>query len=131
MRQPAPRPCVSCPYRRDVPSGVWAPEEYANLPDYDLPTGEQPYDVFGCHQQDGRLCAGWVAVHDMDESLGLRLAAAFGQLDADDLEAVRNYTTDVPVFASGAEAAAHGLARIEAPPSSARRMIAKLARRAR
>nr|WP_280343300.1 DUF6283 family protein [Nocardia neocaledoniensis] len=31
---PAPRPCVSCPYRRDVPSGVWDFGEYEKLRGY-------------------------------------------------------------------------------------------------
>lgn len=26
--RPRPRPCRSCPYRRDCPSGVWAAETY-------------------------------------------------------------------------------------------------------
>jgi hypothetical protein len=44
-----------------VPSGAWVAEEYAKLPAYDRPTGEQPAGLFLCHQQDGRACAGWVA----------------------------------------------------------------------
>lgn len=37
----APKPCASCPYRRDVPEGVWHPEEYSKLRAYDGSTGEQ------------------------------------------------------------------------------------------
>lgn len=126
---PAPRPCGSCPYRRDVPSGVWSREEYEKLPQFDGPTWQQDPGIFMCHQQDGRLCAGWVAVHDMAESLGLRLVAANGNVSADDLDAIIGYTTDVPLFASGAEAAEHGLRDIDGPDDGAGRMIAKLARR--
>lgn len=124
--EPAPSPCGSCPYRRDVPSGVWDGSEYEKLPAYDQPTGEQPIAVFMCHRQDGRACAGWVAVHDMDESLALRLACATGTIT--DPEAFREYRTSTPTWRSGAEAAAHGLAEIENPGSEARRLGVKLRR---
>lgn len=126
---PAPRPCGSCPYRRDVPSGIWAEEEYAKLPGYDLATGMQPPSAFHCHQQDGHLCAGWVATHDMEHSLGLRLLAAAGTLTEQDIDAVLDYETDVPVFASGAEAAKHGLRNLRQPDQRAVRTIKRLARK--
>ena len=34
-RRVRPKPCASCPYRCDVPSGVWHPDEYAKLEVYD------------------------------------------------------------------------------------------------
>lgn len=125
----APAPCRSCPYRRDVPAGVWAATEYAKLPPYDLPTGEQPPSLFMCHQQDGSLCAGWVGCHDMDESLALRLACASGRIEGDDLDAVLDYESPVPLFASGAEAATHGLSELEAPGPDAVRTIRRLDRK--
>lgn len=128
---PADRPCGSCPYRRDVPSGVWAAEEYAKLPPYDRETGEQPLGAFMCHQQDGRLCAGWVGCHDMDENLGLRLAVASGDMSVETAESVRRYQSRVPLFGSGAEAAEHGLREVAAPPAPAVRVIEKLNRRRR
>jgi hypothetical protein len=124
---PASRPCGSCPYRRDVPSGVWAVEEYAKLPRYDQPTADQPMGVFMCHQQDERLCAGWVGCHDMDDSLALRIAAR--ALGPEAVEAVLDYSTDVPLFSSGREAAEHGLADLAAPGPQAARTIDRLARR--
>ena len=127
-RLPAPRPCISCPYRRDVPAAVWAPEEYEKLPGYDGETWEQPPSVFDCHQQDGRLCAGWVACHDMEESFGLRVAVSTDRLTPEEYEAVLDYTTDVPVFASGLEAAQHGLREIETPTLEARLLVSKLER---
>jgi hypothetical protein len=126
---PLAAPCGSCPYRRDVPSGVWAPEEYDKLPRFDRETGEQPTSVFLCHQQDGRLCAGWVGCHDMDESLGLRLAVLLGTISGDTHAAALDYSTDVDLFASGAEAAAHGLLEVETPSSRAVRTIQKLRQR--
>jgi Family of unknown function (DUF6283) len=125
-KPPAPRPCESCPYRRDVAPGVWAEEEYAKLPGFDGETWEQTPAVFYCHRQDGKLCAGWAGCHDMAESFGLRLLAA--TLDAETLDAVLDYTTDVPLFTSGAEAAAHGRSGIESPPPEAVRLIQKLER---
>lgn len=128
VRPPAPRPCESCPYRRDVPSGVWVAEEYAKLPAFDRPTAEQPPGLFLCHQQDGRACAGWAGCHDMDASLALRFAAIFG-VPAETLEAIYDYVSPVPLWPSGAAAAAHGLAAIDAPPADAERLIDKLTRR--
>jgi hypothetical protein len=124
VRPPALRPCGSCPYRLDVPSGVWSRDEYDKLPLYDGETGEQDPSVFLCHQQDGHACAGWVACHDMNESLGLRVATALGIVA--DPEPFIEYTTDVPVFATGAEAREHGLAELELPGEKAVRTIDKL-----
>lgn len=125
---PAPRPCDSCPYRRDVPSGVWDESEYAKLPRYDAATGEQPHGVFLCHRQDGRACAGWVAVHDMGECLALRLALAFDHLSGDELDAFLDYSTPVECWTSGAEAAAHGLAGLDSPSAEAVALMLKLRR---
>lgn len=126
VREPASRPCGSCPYRRDVPSGVWATEEYERLPLYDAPTGEQPPGLFLCHQQDGRLCAGWAGCHNMEESMGLRVAALSGTLDEDTINAVLDYATDVPLWESGQAAADHGLRDVAAPATAARRLIDRL-----
>lgn len=131
MTTPAKAPCRSCPYRRDVPSGVWSPEEYAKLPPYDLPTGEQPHGVFYCHQQDGRVCAGWAGCHDMNENLGLRLALAFETLTPADVYAITEYQSPVPLFESGAAAAEHGLSEVERPGGSAVEMIQRLERKRR
>jgi hypothetical protein len=129
---PARSPCGSCPYRLDVPSGVWAAEEYDKLPPYDGETHEQPPTAFFCHAQNGRLCAGWVGCHDMAHSLGLRLAAAMGLLAGGDVDAALDYESPVPLHASGAAAAEHGKIGIAIPDDEARRAIAKLeARRQR
>lgn len=127
VRLPATHPCGSCPYRRDVPSGVWHPDEYVKLPPYDQPTPLQPAALFMCHQADGRLCAGWTGCHDMNESLAVRLAArnhgpAF-------IDALLDYTTTTPLFETGAEAASHGLALVHDPDENAVRVIDKLRRK--
>lgn len=123
---PSPAPCVSCPYRRDVPSGVWSEDEYAKLPPYDGETGEQPASAFMCHQQDDRLCAGWVGCHDMEESLGIRFAVLTGGLAADDLDAVFDYECSVPLWASGQEAHDHGMREVLAPGPDAAKTIKRL-----
>lgn len=115
----AKAPCVSCPYRRDVPSGIWSEGEYAKLVEYDGPTMVQSPKLFDCHQKDGNLCAGWVATHG-HHLLALRLN--FLRLDPE----VFNYSTSVPVFASGEEAALHGMRDIEHPGPEARAMIQRL-----
>ncbi len=126
---PALRPCGSCPYRRDVPSGVWAEEEYRKLAAYDAPTWGQPPRLFLCHSAPDRVCAGWCGTHDMAESLGLRLALSDGSMAPADVEACLDYVSPVPLFASGTEAAAHGVADIPAPSPAAERVMAKVERR--
>lgn len=130
---PAPRPCASCPYREDVPSGVWSEKEYAKLPAFDGPTYAQPGTLFLCHQTDrdderARVCAGWAGCHDMGESLGLRIALVSGEITPETAEAIADYTSPVPLFASGAEAAAHGMREVLDPGPDARRTIRKIDR---
>ncbi|MDF3607572.1 DUF6283 family protein [Paracoccus sp. DMF-8] len=98
------------------------PEEYAKLPAYDRETWQQPLGLFMCHQKDGCLCGGWLMAHDRDELLALRL---HGRGLAPE---VWDYAPDVPVFASGAEAAAHGLSGVGDPSPAAQRKIAGLMR---
>lgn len=131
---PAPRPCASCPYRRDVPSGIWAPEEYAKLYPYDRDTPHQPAVLFLCHQHErdsdrARVCAGWAGCHDGSHLLALRAAAADGRMTPEAVDATIDYQSPVPLFGSGAEAAAHGMARITEPDHRAVTAMDKIARR--
>lgn len=123
----AKAPCKSCPYRVDVPSGIWDASEYAKLPGYDGEIVDQlaapALGLFLCHQQDGNLCAGWLACHGAHNLLAFRLHGR------DVTPEAWNYATAVPVFRSGAEAAAHGAAGIQAPPQRAKAAIARLLRR--
>jgi hypothetical protein len=122
---PRRRPCTSCPYRRDVPSGLWTAEEYDKLPRFDGSIVEQVVAgagaVFFCHQQDGHLCAGWVGCHDMRENLAIRVHPA-----PIDYDAVLTYESPVVLFGSGAEAAEHGKRDIHHPGPAARRKIGQL-----
>jgi hypothetical protein len=118
------RPCSSCPYRRDVPSGIWAPEEYAKLPRYDAPTGEQPPELFHCHQRQEQVCAGWAGCHDMANNLAVRFALLRDRVGPE----IFDYISPVPLFASGAEAAEHGRREIDSPGPDARRKMGQLHR---
>jgi hypothetical protein len=121
------RPCPSCPYRRDVPSGIWSAEEYAKLPKYDGDTLEQArseaFGLFLCHSRRESVCAGWAGCHDMAESLAVRMS----RRDLD-IDAVLGYVSPVPLFSSGAEAAAHGMRDIAEPGPAARRKVRQLQR---
>jgi Family of unknown function (DUF6283) len=119
---PRPRPCATCPYRRDVPPGIWAPEEYERLPRYDGEPGDQSPASFGCHQADGRVCSGWLGHRDPWDLLAVRIGVLGGFLDPSCL----SYETTVPLFPSGAEAAAHGLSGVEDPPPEAQAAMRKI-----
>jgi hypothetical protein len=120
--RPAKAPCATCPYRRDVAAGIWHPSEYAKLPAYDGETWEQAiagaWGLFYCHQNDGRLCAGWVGCHDMRHNLAVRLTPVHASTFA--------YVSPVALFDTGAQAAAHGLAGCDTPDARALAAIAKL-----
>lgn len=133
LRPPAPRPCESCPYRRDVAAGIWAFEEYQKLRAYDAPTGEQPTAVFQCHQTDRdsatrRMCAGWVGCHGGADLLAPRIAYLDDRIDVDTYSAAVVYVSPVQLFASGSEAADHGQAGIPDPSSRAVQAIQKVCR---
>ncbi|MFE4457708.1 DUF6283 family protein [Nocardia tengchongensis] len=133
MQPPAPRPCSSCPYRRDVPSGVWDAAEYEKLRAYDLEIASQPPGLFQCHQTDAdsglrRMCAGWVGCHRA-ELLGLRLALVTGRISGETFQAAVEYHSPIPLFSSGAEAADHGQAEIRHPSLEAVQAITKIGRR--
>ncbi|MFE2850173.1 DUF6283 family protein [Streptomyces lavendulae] len=130
---PAPSPCTFCPYKTEVPSGVWSEEDYAKLPLYDRPTQDQPRHLFQCHVHDrgtarARVCGGWAGCHDMTESLSLRLAQGFGQISPETARAICDYVSPVALFASGAEAADHGVREILNPGPDACHAIGKLCR---
>lgn len=124
IKPPTARPCGSCPYRRDVASGLWDASEYEKLPKYDDMGDPEAWNVFQCHQQNGHACAGWVACHDMENSIGVRLAFSMDKLE--DPQAFVEYQTDVEVFDSGAEAAEHGMREIDNPSPEGRRAIDRL-----
>lgn len=135
VQPPARRPCRTCPYRQDVPSGVWDRSEYDKLPRYDRPTPYQPASIFVCHLTEGngklhRVCAGWAGCHDGDELLALRISVSTSVrvISPETHRLTVLYESPVPLFASGAEAAAHGLRDLEDPSEGARSAIDKILR---
>lgn len=119
--------CSACPYRRDVPSGVWAEQEYEKLVEYDRPTGDQPLGAFRCHATPESYCHGWVNVHSNrgheHELLALRLTGDVP--DPDD----RAMTKDPALFDSGTEAAEHGKRELDDPSDEAIETAARLQRK--
>lgn len=120
------RPCSSCPYRRDVPSGIWDQAEYDKLRKYDGDTPEQieneAFGVFHCHSTPDYVCAGWLGCIDKEVSLALRFNSH--RLDPE----VWDYVSPVPLFESGAAAAEHGERDIQEPGSDAYWAMLKLRR---
>jgi hypothetical protein len=115
-------PCISCPYRRDVPSGLWSAEEYDKLPPYDEDLISQPIGVFVCHATPEHLCHGWAVVGGWDK-LALRIYDA-GHPDMGDIP-----EPIVPLFKTHQEAADHGRAEIDAPSRDARAHVSRLLRK--
>lgn len=122
LPRPSKAPCGTCPYRRDVPSGVWDASEYEKLPLYDGDTTQQimggSIALFFCHQNDGHLCAGWAGCHDTNHLAALRFNAVHPE--------TFGYVSPAPLFSSGAEAAEHGMRDIDNPSPEARLAVAKL-----
>ena len=120
MSKVRPSPCEACPYRRDVPSGLWARQEYEKLRAYDAETPQQPMATFACHATPQAYCHGWAVVHMTRghdrELLALRVWPPEGGLP----EPV------VPLFASGTEAADHGERDIDDPSGEALRAMSRL-----
>lgn len=124
---PRPRPCASCPYRRAVASGIWHEDEYAKLPRYDDETHAQPTALFLCHSEGvagTHACSGWLGHSDPSRLLAVRLGVVSGDVDPSCMD----YTTDVELFSSGAEAAEHGRRDILRPSVRAAESIDKIVR---
>jgi len=121
-----PEPCPTCPYRKDVPSGVWHAEEYERLRRYDQ--DGVVLGVFLCHQSIVAgvdiVCKGWCVVHQ--DSIAVRLAMAQGQFDRSALDEPK-----VGLHESGNAAADFGQRDIEKPKRMALKVVEKLVRTGR
>jgi len=115
------QPCIACPYRRDVPSGVWSAQEYDKLVDYDSPTSEQPFAPFACHATPEHFCHGWAVVHSNRGHAYELLALRIARLDVEDVP-----MAGVALFQSGYQVAKHGKADIEDPSDEAIEMAERL-----
>lgn len=119
----AVNPCESCPYRRDVPPGVWHRSEYEKLRDYDE-THEPALGIFLCHHspnmEQEAICRGWLTVHA--DSIAVRLAVLQGNVTPDQ----RDAPVTVPLFEDGNQAADAGIKGIRRPNDKARQIINRL-----
>lgn len=117
-------PCSTCPYRRDTPSGVWAPSEYAKLPLYD---DNDAFGIFLCHHTNstGRetVCRGWLTVHC--ESAAARLAELQGFVTGEQ----RYADVDTPLYSTGREACDAGMADVPDPSPAAQRAVDRLVKK--
>lgn len=113
------QPCAACPYRTDVPSGVWQEHEYEKLRDYDDPTFNQPVATFQCHASPEFYCHGWAVCHSNRGHEYDLLAFRFWPPDSIPEAAV-------PLFESGNAAADHGERDIDNPPPEAHAMMSTL-----
>lgn len=61
MKFDTPKPCTSCPYRRDAELGFWHPSEFQKLLEQDA--DELNGNLFACHGtrklEEQSICAGW------------------------------------------------------------------------
>lgn len=70
------------------------------------------------------MCSGWLGYSDPSEKLAVRIGVLRGALDSVCYE----YATDVPLFASGTEAAEHGRRDIDSLSDKAQGSIVKITR---
>ena len=119
-----PVPCSSCPYRLDTPAGVWHPDEYEKLREYD---DNSSLATFLCHQSfeigKDTVCRGWLSVHC--ESVAARLAVMRGDVTAEQLYA----EVQVALYATGNQAADAGMRGVKRPSKQARKVIRRLSKR--
>jgi hypothetical protein len=128
----APAPCTTCPYRRDVPAGIWAREEYLKLPGYDRQPfgGVESLATFHCHQEPeiGKptVCRGWLSVHA--DSVAVRIARFQGLITKEDMATIPIHA-EPNLYSTGADACRAGLKGVRRPGKKARSAIEKLKKR--
>jgi len=119
----APRPCITCPYAKATPAGVWDASEYEKLREYD-DDWNPPIAMFHCHQENATgtptACKGFLAVHP--DAVAVRLGQAVGSVTPDQVAE----PCPVEVYASGTEACEAGLVGIADPSPEALAAMAKL-----
>lgn len=127
--------CGTCPYRCDTPPGVWSPQEYQKLPEYDKETHTQPMKVFLCHCQDGSLCRGWLDTHiDQKrghELLSIRFALLLGTIDPDELKAAMLERPRHDTHVSGTAACVFGLGGVPEPSPEAQKAMESIVKKRR
>lgn len=115
-----PNPCSTCPYRRDVPSGIWDREEYEKLPQWDH---EMAFaGTFLCHTDPAAICRGWMEVHERNMSVRLAM------FRVEWTEANRK-PTKIPLYRSGLAAMRAGLRALARPSGDAKKAITSILER--
>lgn len=127
----APTPCTTCPYRRDVPSGIWDRSEYEKLPAYDhRDFGESPMAVFHCHQEPmiGKptVCHGWLSVHP--DCIAVRMARFSGLITKEHMAQIP-IKPDPKPYDSGQQAYRAGIKGIRRPGKKAEAAVRGLLKR--
>ena len=93
------RPCEQCPWREDVPTGVFPPAAFITS----APTAyDGAISTFGCHMnpvENPATCAGFLLRHGVN-NLGVRLAIISDRLDLDRISAAK-----LPIYESYREMA--------------------------
>jgi hypothetical protein len=78
------KPCEQCPWRKDVPTGVFPPEAFRTS----APTSYDMSDsTFACHmsgQSNPRTCAGFLMRH-ATHNLSVRLSGMMGRINMDEV----------------------------------------------
>src|SRR4029077_4861673 len=110
--------CSACPYRKDVPSGVWDHAEYEKLRPYDAETWEQPAAAFMCHATPDFYCHGWAVVHTSRDHRYDLLALRFRPCEIPE--------PSTEFFETATEAADWGQELADEPPVEAVAAIEKL-----
>lgn len=113
--------CSSCPYRCDVPSGVWASATYDMLIPYDEPTQYQPIGPFMCHATPDHYCHGWAVVGQSQPRDHHLLALRMFPPDDGVIPEART-----PLFGSHTEAAEHGKREVDNPSDEAKELANRL-----
>lgn len=96
-------PCDECPWRRDVPEGLYPVIPSTAAAVQGGPGAEAPMDapIVACHKSpegDDLPCAGWLAVAGVDH-LGVRLAVAQGRIPPEALRPGEDWPELVDSFA--------------------------------
>lgn len=98
------KPCKECPWRMDVPAGVFPPDAFRES----APTAyDSAIKTFGCHMNKvtaSATCAGFLLRHG-ENNIGVRLALSGERIELDEVE-----DGGLPIYPSYREmAAANGV----------------------
>jgi hypothetical protein len=94
-------PCPQCPWRKDIPAGVFPPDAFRHSA---KTCEDMSLTTFACHmagKASPKTCAGFLRSTDAEHNLAMRIQTARGEYDPRQL----NRDQRVPTFATYAEMA--------------------------